>query len=94
VPSSTRRRAASRGVARLFRPTPRSRDARKPIETSRSSSPPAPRHRSVRHSGRDFMGFIVRALSRVARRSSRIVLDIKPMYYARRARGRRHRIRR
>ena len=86
--------AASRVVARLSRPTPRSRDARKPIETSRSSSPPAPRHRSVRHSGRDFMGFIVRALSRVARHSSRIVLDLKPMYYARRARGRRHRIRR
>lgn len=87
-------RASSRGVARLFRPTPRSLVTCKPIETSRSSSPPAPRHRSVRHSGRDFMGFIVRALSRVARRSSRIVLDLKPMYYARRARGRRHRIRR
>ena len=83
VPSSTRRRASSRGVARLFRPTPRSLVTCKPIETSRSSSPPAPRHRSVRHSGRDFMrargGFIVRALSRVARRSSRIVLDLKPM---------------
>ena len=89
-------RASSRGVARLFRPTPRSLVTCKPIETSRSSSPPAPRHRSVRHSGRDFMrcGFIVRALSRVARRSSRIVLYLKPMYYARRARGRRHRIRR
>ena len=78
-----RARASSRVVARLFRTTARSRDACKPIETSRSSSPPAPRHRSVRHSGRGFMyarrGFIVRALSRVARRSSRTVLDLKPM---------------
>jgi hypothetical protein len=61
VPSSTRRRASSRVVARLCRPTPRSRDARKPIETSRSSSPPAPRHRSVRHSGRGFMPRVYRS---------------------------------
>jgi hypothetical protein len=50
--------------------------------------------RCVIQDGVSCRGFIVRALSRVARRSSRIVLDIKPMYYARRARGRRHRIRR